>query len=357
MSDGVCEEESNEEEARGTPSTDGFSMPAEWSPHMGCLVSWPCNSLTFRGLIDEAEIAYAGVIGSIAKFEPVTVLTDPRTLSVAERSLVNTARITPVELEDSWIRDNGPIFVTSPDGEVAMVDFGFNGWGSKQPYQKDNAVPKVLSKEFGARRYETAMVLEGGSICVDGEGTLLTTEQCLLNPNRNPSLSRDEIEQNLREYLGAVKVIWLGRGLADDMTDGHVDGVACFCAPKTVMIARTKDDTDPNHEALEENRVRLETSTDAKGRSIEIIDIVQPRPREFLGQPITPGYINHFIANGGIVAPEFGVPEDAIAAETLRSVYPDREVACVNVSAVEVGGGGIHCITQQIPEGRFANPR
>ena len=357
MRDGMREEESTEAAAGGTPFSDGFSMPAEWSPQSGCLVSWPCNSLTFRGLIGEAETAYAGVISSIASFEPVTVLSDPRTLPVAERSLANIARIVPLELEDSWIRDNGPIFVTSPEGEVAMVDFGFNGWGDKQPYQKDNDAPRVLSEEFGARRYETGMVLEGGSICVDGEGTLLTTEQCLLNPNRNPSLSRDDIERNLRDCLGVTKVIWLGQGLADDMTDGHVDGVACFCAPKTVMIARTKDDTDPNHDALEENRVRLETSTDAKGRSIEVIDVVQPRPREFLGQPITPGYINHFIANGGVVAPEFGIPEDAIAAETLRSVYSDREVVCVNVSAVEVGGGGIHCITQQIPEGRFADSR
>ena len=354
MQDGRHKEGENRGIAERTPYGDGFSMPAEWSPHRGCLVSWPCNAATFQGLMDETQSAYAEVISSIARFEPVIVITDPRTIPVAEKSLEGVARILPLNLEDSWIRDNGPIFVTSPKGEVAIVDFGFNGWGSKQPYQKDNEVPGALSEEFCAKRYEPSMVLEGGSICVDGEGTLLTTEQCLLNPNRNPNLSRGDIEQNLRDYLGVTKVIWLGQGQANDMTDGHVDGVVCYCAPKTVLAARTKDETDPNYRALEDNRVRLETSTDSKGRSLEIIDIVQPRPREYLGRPITPGYINHFIANGGVIAPEFGIPEDAIAEETLRSVYPDREVVFARVSAVEVGGGGIHCITQQIPHGEFA---
>lgn len=289
------------------------------------------------------------MIEAISEFEPVTVLSDPSTTDAARKQMGTTSSVLEVELDDAWIRDNGPIFVTSTSGTVAMVDFLFNAWGGKGPYRKDNLVPGVLSREFGWRRFQAPMVLEGGSITVDGEGTLMTTEQCLLHENRNPTLGRAEIEGLLKAFLGVSKVIWLGNGQADDITDGHVDGVACFCGPKTVMIARTDDDSDPNYEALVENRSRLETSTDAKGRSIEIIDIVQPRPREVDGEMITPGYINHYLANGGVVAPEFGIREDASAADTLRSAYPDRTVKCVSVPHIEIGGGGIHCITQQIP--------
>ena len=334
-----------------SPPPVGFSMPAEWAPHEGCLVSWPCNARSFSGHLWEAEMAFASVIDAVGRFKPVTVLVDSRTIGAAMSSLGERHRLLQLELDDSWIRDNGPIFLKSQGSEVAMVDFGFNAWGRKSTFQKDAAVPARLSAEFGVRRYEAPMVLEGGSISVDGEGTLLTTEQCLLNPNRNPDLSQEQIEQNLKDYLGVSKILWLERGQEDDITDGHVDGVACFCGPRTVMAARTMDRYDPNHTLLEANRSRLETLTDAKGRALEVIDIVQPSPREYLGQPITPGYINHYIANDGVVAPEFGIPEDNEALETLLSAYPGREIVCVNASAIEVGGGGIHCITQQIPEG------
>lgn len=337
-----------------TPSELGFSMPAEWSPHRGCLVSFPCRPPTFRGLIKKAEAEYLSVIEAVSEFEPVTVLSDPSTARDATAKVGEGTTVLQVDLDDSWIRDNGPIFVSSHAGAVAMVDFKFNAWGDKASYSKDAAVPEILSKKLNVSRYAAPMVLEGGSISVDGEGTLMTTEQCLLNPNRNPGMGKDAIEGVLMDYLGIKKVIWLGKGQADDITDGHVDGVACFCGPKTVMIARTKDASDPNYETLVENRSRLETSTDAKGRSLEIIDVVQPRPREHLGERITPGYINHYVANGGVVAPEFGIPEDALAAETLESSYPDREVVTVSVPCIEVGGGGIHCITQQIPDGRFS---
>ncbi|UCE90768.1 MAG: agmatine deiminase family protein [Methanobacteriota archaeon] len=336
-----------------SPSHDGFSMPAEWQPHTGCLISWPCAPETWHGHIRQAEVEYQSVIEAVNRFEPVTVLSDPSTVVDVREKSGDGAPVIVVDLDDSWIRDNGPIFVTSAAGDVALVDFLFNAWGSKGPHSKDERVPESLSRELRVRRYVANMVLEGGSISVDGEGTLMTTEQCLLNPNRNPSMDGEQIEGGLKDFLGVSKVLWLGRGQAEDVTDGHVDGVACFSGPKTVIIAHTDDTSDPNHDMLAENRARLETSTDAKGRSIEIIDLVQPRPREHLGHDITPGYINHYVANGGIVAPEFGIPEDPVAAETLRSCYPDREVVTVSVPCIEVGGGGIHCITQQIPEGRF----
>lgn len=336
-----------------TPVADGLRMPAEWAPHRGTLVSWPCREKSWRGHIAGARIEYAEVIKAIQRFEPVQVLTSPATLAEAKATLPGGSNLIMVDLDDSWIRDNGPIFVSSPSGDVAMVDFKFNAWGSKSAYVTDDAVPKVLSEKLDIRRYPASMVLEGGSFSVDGEGTLLTTEQCLLNENRNADMSRVEIETDLKDFLGVKKIIWLGQGQADDVTDGHVDGVACFCSPGKIMVARTKDHHDPNHDSLEDNRARLETETDAKGRSIELIEIVQPRPREYEGLVITPGYINHYVLNGGVVAPEFGIPEDSLAIDTLVSVYSDREVVSVHVGHVEIGGGGIHCITQQIPNGTF----
>lgn len=336
-----------------TPVADGLCMPAEWDPHRSTLVSWPCREKTWVGHIAGARSQYAGIIRAIQRFEPVHVLTSPQTLSEAKAMLPECSDLIPVDLDDSWVRDNGPIFVTSPEGEVALVNFKFNAWGSKSTYLEDDAIPGFLSEKLNARRYDAPMVLEGGAFSIDGEGTLLTTEQCLLNPNRNPDLAREEIEANLKDYLGVRKIIWLANGQTNDVTDGHVDGVACFFAPGKIMIARTEDRSDPNHGTLEENRARLETATDARGRSIELMDIIQPRQRDFQGVPITPGYINHYVVNGGVVAPEFDIPEDSSALETLKSAYPDREIVTTNASYVEVGGGGIHCITQQIPYGRF----
>jgi agmatine deiminase len=338
-----------------TPAADGLSMPAEWSPHRSSLVSWPCREKSWRGHIAAARVEYAEVIRAIQRFEPVHVLSSPETLIEARATLLEDSDLVQVDLDDSWIRDNGPIFVSSPSGDVAMADFRFNAWGLKSTYVKDDAVPEFLSRKLDIRCYRAPMVLEGGAISVDGEGTLLTTEQCLLNENRNPSLSRAEVEAGLMDYLGIKKVIWLGKGQANDITDGHVDGVAGFCAPGKVMIARTPDEHDPNYGSLEENWERLETETDARGRSLEILDIVQPKPREYEGLVITPGYINHYLVNGGVIAPRFGIPEDSPAIDTLRSAYPGRDVVSVSAGHLEIGGGGIHCITQQIPDGRFLN--
>jgi agmatine deiminase len=331
------------------PNDDGLSMPAEWSRHRATLVSWPCREKSWRGHIAAARLEYVDVVKAVLGFEPVIVLADPATLREAQSMLPVDAELMAVELDDSWIRDNGPIAVTSPEGGVSLVDFRFNAWGLKSTYAKDDAVPAFLAKKLGLRRYHSPMVLEGGAISVDGQGTLLTTEQCLLNENRNPNLSREDIERNLRNYLGITKTIWLGEGQANDITDGHVDGVAGFFAPGKVMIACTKDDTDPNYAALRANRERLESETDSKGRSLEVMEIVQPKPMKVEDAVITPGYINHYIVNGGVVAPAFGIPEDAPAVETLRSAYPDREVVTASARILEIGGGGIHCITQQVP--------
>lgn len=294
---------------------------------------------------------------AINRFEPVTVLVTPASANEARRTLGPGIGLIEIQLDDSWLRDNGPIFVRNKDGQVAIVKFRFNAWGNKYPpYASDDLVPITLAELLKMRLYVAPMVLEGGSISVDGEGTLLTTEQCLLNPNRNPELTRDQIEDTLAGYLSVRKVIWLGRGVEGDITDGHVDGVACFAAPRLVLAAHTADSSDPNFSALEDNIERLESATDAKGRSIEVVKIVQPRPRVVDGIPVTPCYTNHYIANGGIVVPTYGTADDEKAIDTLRSVYSDREVVGVDCKYIEIGGGAVHCITQQRPVGATAPP-
>ena len=327
-------------------------MPAEWTPHAGCYITWPCKEETWHGYIQEAKKSYAEVINAVNRFEPVTVLADPSVAAEARKKLGKKIEITEVRLDDSWSRDNGPIFVTSKDGGVALVNFRFNGWGKFTPYEHDNELPIFLSERLKMKRYDAPMVLEGGSITVDGEGTLIATEQCLLNPNRNPQLTREGIERNLASYLGAKKVIWLGRGLIGDLTDGHVDAIASFVSPKLAIAAYTEDTSDPNSDTLRENMDRLLSSTDAKGRSIEIVKIKQPKEFDFQGHRMTPYYCNNYIANGGVVAPIFGIPEDKLALDMLKSVYPGREVVGIKAGYLEIGGGAAHCITQQRPKGR-----
>lgn len=344
------------EEARRTPAEDGFSMPAEWSLHAGCFISWPCREDTWHGHFEDAKRAYSAVIRAIDRFDAVTVLADPVTAQEARRRLGHESRIIEVALDDSWSRDNGPIFVRNEHNGLALVNSMFNGWGHKQPFEKDDRLPVILAERLRIRRYDAPMVLEGGAIGVDGEGTLLTTEQCLLNTNRNPSMSRDEIEQVLSSYLGMRKVIWLARGVEDDMTDGHVDGVAVFAKPHVVLAAHTRDDSDPNFRNLEDNLARLESATDAKGRTLEVVRMVQPKPMSVGGVSVTPSYVNLCFANGAMVFPTYGIREDSLAREILVSLFPEREIVGVRCEHISVGGGDVHCITQQLPVGESLYP-
>ena len=335
---------------RSNPVDNGLSMPAEWAPHTGCLVSWPCKEETWCGFVKLAKRAYSEVIAAISQFEPVFVLSDPSTTHEARQALAKGTTITELPLDDAWIRDNGPTFVSSDSGDLAIVQFGFNGWGERfPPYDKDARVPELLADRTGLRRYVAPMVLEGGAVCADGKGTLLTTESCLLNPNRNPNHTRENIEEILGSFLGVRKVLWLRQGIHKSMIDGHIDGIAAFVSPSKVVLASTEDQSDPNHAIMRDNRDRLETMTDARGRSIEIIDFPMPKLREIAGNRIAPCYTNFYISNGGIVAPTFGDPNDRTALEILRGLFPDREVVGVRSEYIGVGGGEIHCITQQIP--------
>lgn len=340
-----------------TPANDGFRMPAEWEPHAGCFVSWPCKESTWQGHFKEVKNSYAEVISAINRFEPVTVLATPSTIGEARATVGRGVDIVEIELDDSWVRDNGPIFLKNDAGQVAMANFKFNAWGGKfPPFDKDDLVPVRLSERYNMRRYDAPMVLEGGSISIDGEGTLLTTRQCLLNPNRNPNMTQHQIEETLGCYLGIKKVIWLNKGIKGDLTDGHVDGIACFAGPRLVIASHTGNKSDPNYKALAENLSIMQSATDARGRSIEVIDLKQPPPMDFAGHRIAPDYPNHYIANGGVIVPTYGIPQDGVAIEALRSAYPCREIISVNGGFIEIGGGGVHCITQQRPHGPALQP-
>ena len=338
-----------------TPSALGFRMPAEWEPHERCIICWPTE---IRGelwgeqfLLSKAS--YAAVAHAIARFEPVLMLARPGEGGVARSYCGRDIEVVEMPIDDSWLRDSGPNFVTRPDGTLAMADFVFNSWGEKYlPYDNDAAIGRRLAEYFGVERFAAPMVLEGGGITVDGQGTLITTESCLLHPSRNPGLTKDEMTQILKDYLGVEKVIWLisGLGLDEDPdTDGHVDGVGAFVDPGRVLLHMVRDPQHPDYENLVENRRRLET-TDARGREIEVIEFdLRSRPVLVGDTPIVETYINAYEANGALVVPTSGTGDDEAALERLREIVPDREVVGVPCPVIGYGGGGIHCITQQVP--------
>jgi agmatine deiminase len=296
------------------------------------------------------------VAAAIADFEEVVMLVRPEHRQAAASLCGPQVRFLQMEYDDGWTRDTGPTFVIGRDGMLAGVYWQFNAWGVIHPYyQQDARVGERILDWLDMRRYAGPMVLEGGSIHSDGQGTLLTTEKCLLNPNRNPKLTREEIEAHLRAYLGVDAVIWLAEGLEDDETDGHVDNVACFVAPGRVLVLDTGDPEDGNYRALKENIRRLERARDAAGRRLEIIPIQQPARREGDGGVRLPlSYINFYPANGAVLMPSFGDPADEPAGRTLERVFPERRVIQINALDICHGGGGIHCITLQQPAAPFA---
>jgi agmatine deiminase len=337
--------------AEHTPVDDGFHMPAEWAPHERCWMGWPCRDSLWGDGLEAAREAYAGVARAIAGFEPVTMLTNEAEMDEARARCGDGIACRQMPLDDSWLRDSGPTFVVDGRGGVAGVDWRFNAWGEKfLPYDQDALAAERLLAQLGVKRYAAPLVLEGGSIHVDGEGTLLTSEECLLNPNRNPDLDRAAIEELLRRYLGVESFVWLGQGLDKDETDGHVDNIACFVKPGVIMAVTCDDPADPNHAILADNLARLKRARDAKGRALEVVELPLPREARYLnGQRLALSYVNYYIANGGIVMPSFDDANDALARDTVARAFPERRVVQVPASAIVTGGGGIHCITQQQP--------
>ncbi|MHA7965154.1 agmatine deiminase family protein [Paenibacillus sp. CAU 1782] len=335
-----------------------YTMPAEWTPHERTFISWPVQeSMVYPEFYEQVSAGYQELITAIAEFEPVTVIVNSDDeASVAGRFEGNErVELLPVEHNDAWLRDNGPTFVMDDNGRLAGINWKFNAWGGKySPWDQDDAVAPQILKAMGVAQFDAPLVMEGGSIHTDGEGTLLTTEECLLNVNRNPDLSREEIEAQVKHFLNVETIIWLKRGLSGDETDGHVDNVACFAAPGKVILQVCSDPQDENYAITEENLSILSQVTDAKGRKLEIIQIEQPPYREYEGTRLTLSYLNFYFVNGGIILPVFGgeaAEADAKAISVLSEAFPDHVIRTIDGMAVIREGGNVHCTTQQMPKG------
>jgi len=338
------------------PVRDGLYMPAEWTAHARCWMAWPCRLGPFGSAENLllARLAFAAAARAISGFEKVTMAVRPQEADEAKLALGRSIEILEIPLDDSWTRDIGPIFVTDGKENVAGVHWRFNAWGNKyHGYESDAAFGRRVVDALDMRLYDGPMVLEGGSIAVDGQGTLLTTEECLLNANRNPNLSRQQIEERLALYLGVTKVVWLGEGLEDDETDGHIDNIAAFAGPGRVLLYTPQEKGGVNARVMQDNRARLKAARDSQGRPFEIIDVPEPARRErHDGRRLDASYVNFYVANHGIVMPSFEDPMDPVAFEVMEKTFPDRRVVQVPALDIVQGGGGIHCITQQQPAGR-----
>jgi agmatine deiminase len=323
-----------------------FRMPAEWAAHDRTLMAWPARADLWGEHFDDAKAVYAEVANAIAAFEPVTMVAAPSQRKQARKACGEGVTVSELPIDDSWMRDCGPIFVLDGAGRRAGVDFGFNAWGEKfEPYDDDAEVAARLLERMGEERIDARdFILEGGSIAVDGEGTLITTEHCLLHPTRNPRLSKDEIARRLRAELGVHNVIWLGRGLVEDLdTDGHVDNVCAFIAPGRVLLQTVADEANPNWDNTRANAERLQ----AAGLEVEELPLLPYVDHD--GPPTVVPYTNFYLCNGGVIVPVAGQDTDEEALVLLGGLFPGREVVAVPGVTLALGGGGVHCITQQVP--------
>jgi agmatine deiminase len=347
-------------------------MPGEFEPHSGCWMLWPERTSNWRLGAIPAQKAFASVAAAIATSEPVTVGASREQYVHARAMLPDAIRLVEISSDDAWMRDVGPTFVVGPNGVVRGVDWMFNAWGGLNgglyfPWDQDDLVARKVLEIEGCDRYRAPFVLEGGAIHVDGEGTLITTEQCLLNPNRNPDLDAGQLEILLHEYLGVTQVIWLGQGVVNDETAGHVDNLCCFVRPGEVALTWTSDRKDPQYAVSRDAYRRLSAARDAKGRKLKIHKIPHPRPllrtaaeasgidvaegtkpRE-VGERLAASYVNFYIANSAIVMPLLDPKTDAAAARAIKRIFPERRVIGVQAREILLGGGNIHCITQQVP--------
>ncbi|MFJ8039220.1 agmatine/peptidylarginine deiminase [Kitasatospora sp. NPDC096147] len=329
-----------------------FRMPAEWTEHEGCLMAWPTREDLWGATFEDAKREYAEVARAISEFEPVTMVAAPGQGEEARALCGEGIEVTELPIDDAWFRDSAPIFVLGPDGARAGVDFRFNAWGRKHsPWDADDRISGLLLERLGVDRIESGMILEGGAVTVDGEGTLITTEQCLLHENRNPGMTKEQIEAELIARLGVSKVIWLPYGgLLDTETDGHVDGVCAFTAPGQVLIQLPSDPAHPDYQRMRDNRAVLAAATDAQGRALDIVDLPQTVFTEIASQEIEVCYLNFYVANGGVVVPVADLPGEEEALAVIADCFPGRKVVGVRARAIAFGGGGVHCITQQIPK-------
>ena len=360
-----------------TPRRDGYRMPGEFEPHAGCWMLWPERPDNWRLGGKPAQAAFTAVATAIAESEPVTVGASAEQYANARRMLPPAVRVVEIASNDAWMRDVGPTFVVNDRGGLRGVDWDFNAWGGLNgglyfPWDRDDAVAQKVLEVERCDRYRAPLVLEGGSIHVDGQGTLITTEDCLLNDNRNPGLSREQIEALLRRYLSVEQVIWLGLGTFMDETDGHVDNLCCFVRPGEVLLHWVEDRDHPDYERCRDALERLTATRDARGRVLKVhklaapgplhmtkaeaegVDVVEgTQPRE-AGTWLGGSYVNFYIGNKRIVVPLLDERRDAAALRKLKRLFPRREIVGVPGREILLGGGNVHCITQQVPLPRVA---
>lgn len=332
-----------------TPKQSGFRMPAEWERHERSWMMWPTRGEIWNDF-SATKRNYAAVAHAIRAFEPVTMAVRPEDAAEARSMLGRDITLAITPIDNSWARDAGPCFLVNDRGGRAGVNFRFNAWGGKyHPHANDDAFATFALEQAGASIFNSRLIAEGGGVSVDGEGTILTTESCFPNSNRNPDWSRGEIERELKEMLGGSKVIWLPGNKAETETDGHVDGIATFVAPGVVLIEGADDAESPWRDINLANIQALEGQTDAKGRRLKLITIPEAIEAEAVGDRFCRSYVNSYIVNGGVVMPKYGIRSDHVVRETFEAIFPDRRVLQVPIADIALAGGGIHCITQQEP--------
>ena len=341
------------------PLADGFSMPAEWVPHERCWMAWPSRAETWGEHLDGARDVVGEIANTIARFEPVTIVTKPK--NVAEVSLLTANGVAQVSLphDDCWIRDYGPTFLANKSKEIAGVAWRWNAWGFRyEDHERDAKVAEEILKHLEMRTYAHSLVLEGGGVDVDGEGTVIASEATLLNPNRNPDMTREQVEEVLIEYLGVQQVIWLGEGLQDDMTGGQIGNLARFVRPGVVVALTCADPADPNHKILADNLQRLKAARNANGKPLEVVEVEQPRPLfDEEGRRLALSYVNFYMPNDGIVMPAFDDgATDRKAFDVMSRLFPRREVVQIPALELAYGGGGIHSFTLPQPVGTILKP-
>ena len=341
------------------PKKRKFFMPPEWYSHECCWMQWPHEDLNRNSYLEveswshfdfeKGRHKWAEVAKAISDFEKVKMIVHPMDIKIAKMILDNSIEICEVKNDDCWARDSGATFLLNDQRKLGGIDWEFNGWGKFSPHDSDNNIAKFMIEKSSAEYFKSSMVLEGGSIHVDGAGTLITTEQCLLNKNRNPSLSKIEIEENLKTYLNIKKIIWLKHG-TDEGTDGHIDNVACFSQPGVVTAMVCSEKEDPYYEILNDNLEILKTTTDAKGNRLKLIEIEMSYKRLIPDSDEPCSYINYYIANGGVVLPTYNDEKaDENALNLIKSAFPNRKIICIDGHDIHLGGGNVHCITQQQP--------
>jgi agmatine deiminase len=335
-----------------TPAAVGYRMPAEWERHLGTWLSWPKDPNTFpEGVLQAVETAYVGIVQSLARGEEVRILVDDEKMESKVNTLLGRVeRVSFVKMKtiDVWTRDYCPIYIKGPD--LAAVKWNFNAWGNKYDDLKpDDEAGSRVAESTGLRIFRPDLVLEGGSVDVNGTGSLITTEQCLLNKNRNPSKGREDMENALANYLGATNVIWLKDGIEGDDTDGHVDDIARFVGQHKVFAGSEADASDANHEVLDRNLRLLQGAKDEKGNLLDVVQIPMPPRIDSREGRLPASHLNFYIGNDVVLVPTFGAESDSLALKNIEESFPDREAIGVDCRALVYGLGTLHCVTQQIP--------